>query len=121
MTIDDKKGESRYGQAKQYFKNDIAFDTYCNLRNRMVEIVREAMDETKPMTDFYRVAYVLMAIELYGLDVIDEEFLYYFLLCVCPQYWLYVKHGTPKEKGVEIKVQFQYANPFRPCAAVRTV
>lgn len=106
--IDYKKGESRYGQTNRYFKNDLAFDTFCNLRNRMVEIVKEATDQTKSMSNFYRVAYVLMAIELYGLDVIDDEFLYYFLLCVCPEYWWYEYYGKSEGKGAEIKVRFMY-------------
>ena len=104
--IDRQKGENQYSSAKRYFKNDLSFDTFCNLNNRLVEIVKEAVDPNEPMPNWKRLAYCLMAIELYGLDVIDEEFLDNFLKCVCFEYWLYEKYGIREAASFTCEVRF---------------
>ena len=60
--------------------------------NRMIQIVKEATECPESMRESTRYGYMLMAIELYGLDIIDEAFLDSFCQVVYPDYWRYY-HG----------------------------
>ena len=60
--------------------------------NRMVQIVKEATECPESLTVNTRYGYMLMAIELYGLDIIDGNFLDAFCQVIYPDYWRYY-HG----------------------------
>ena len=64
--------------------------------NRMVCIAKEAAECPESMTDNIRFGYMLMAIELCYIDVIDEAFLDEFCRVVYPEYWRYY-HGYAVE------------------------
>ena len=109
------------GNIDRSLKREIDVDTYCSIMDRMAEIAREAMNEDKPMSYWMRLGYALMAVELLGIDVIDDEFYENFIKCVFPEYWAYQRYGEEYAPRLFIEIRFQHSDKLRSCSSLRSL